>query len=74
MLLRHLLIILSLSMLLSAYTVLTHQAVIDAVWGDTFEPALRRRFRAATPEELRMAHAFAHGGCIIQDIGYQPLW
>jgi len=33
---------------------------------------LLKRFPGATPEELEQAHAYAYGGCIIQDLGYYP--
>ena len=33
---------------------------------------LLKRFPDATPEELEQAHAYAYGGCIIQDMGYYP--
>jgi hypothetical protein len=33
---------------------------------------LLQRFPAATADELLQAHAFAYGGCIIQDLGYYP--
>ena len=33
---------------------------------------LLKRFPAATPEELEKAHAYAYGGCILQDMGYYP--
>lgn len=56
----------------SGYTVLTHQAIVDAVWDDSLKPALHKRFPSATPEELRIAHSYAYGGCIIQDLGYYP--
>src|SRR6187549_2847249 len=72
MLLRLLLILLCFTAAARGYTVLTHQAIIDAVWEDTFKKALLKRFPAATPEELIKAHAYAYGGCIIQDMGYQP--
>jgi len=55
-----------------AYSVLTHEAVIDAAWDRFIQPVLLRRFPASTPEDLRKAHAFAYGGCIIQDMGYYP--
>jgi hypothetical protein len=54
------------------YTVLTHEAIIDSVWDTSFQKALLKRFPAATPEELEAAHAYAYGGCIIQDMGYYP--
>ena len=55
-----------------AYSVLTHEAVIDAAWDGSIVPLLLRRFPAATPDDLRKAHGFAYGGCIIQDMGYYP--
>lgn len=57
---------------LSAYSVLTHEAIIDAAWSSDLVPLLRARFPDATPEALREAHAYAYGGAIIQDIGYYP--
>ncbi len=56
----------------AAYSVLSHEAIIDAAWTDSIEPLLRQRFPAATPEELAGAHAYTYGGAIIQDMGYYP--
>jgi len=42
------------------------------MWDDTLLKLLQRKFPKATPEELKAAHAFAYGGCIIQDMGYYP--
>jgi len=39
----------------SAYSVLSHQAIIDSAWEDGLEPALLARFPNATPEELSAA-------------------
>jgi hypothetical protein len=36
------------------------------------QPLLLTRFPQATPDDLRHAHAYAYGGCIIQDMGYYP--
>jgi len=55
-----------------AYSVLTHEAVIDSVWLTHIQPLLRKRFPNATDDELRQAHAYAYGGAIIQDMGYYP--
>jgi hypothetical protein len=55
-----------------AYSVLTHEAIIDASWDSTIKPLLLRRFPNSTPEQLREAHSYAYGGCIIQDMGYYP--
>jgi hypothetical protein len=54
------------------YTVLTHEAIVDSVWGTSMRSLLLKRFPGATPEELEQAHAYAYGGCIIQDMGYYP--
>ncbi len=58
--------------LASAYSVLTHEAIIDAAWDQSIAPVLRRRFHPSA-EALRRARAFAYGGSMIQDIGYYPL-
>jgi hypothetical protein len=57
---------------LHGYSVLTHESVIDALWDPVLLNLLRTRFPAATPAELSQAHAYAYGGCIIQDMGYYP--
>src|SRR5215831_5620064 len=56
----------------AGYSVLTHEAIIDAAWKNGIAPLLLRRFPTATPEELLQAHAYAYGGAIIQDLGYYP--
>ena len=56
----------------AAYSVLAHEAIIDSAWEDAIRPSLQRRFLNATPEDLKIAHAFAYGGCTIQDLGYYP--
>jgi hypothetical protein len=55
-----------------SYSVLTHEAIIDSTWDSAIQPLLLQRFPAATADELLQAHAFAYGGCIIQDLGYYP--
>lgn len=56
----------------SAYSVLTHEAIIDASWKDNIRPLLLKRFPDATQDDLRKAHAYTYGGAIIQDMGYYP--
>jgi hypothetical protein len=56
----------------NGYSVLTHEAIIDSTWDSAIRPLLLRRFPAATEDELTQAHAYAYGGCIIQDLGYYP--
>jgi len=52
-----------------AYSVLTHEEVVDLLWKDDIQPLLSKRFPAATAEDLKKAHAFAYGGSLIQDMG-----
>jgi hypothetical protein len=54
------------------YSVLTHEAIIDSTWDSAIRPLLLQRFPDATVDELTQAHAYAYGGCIIQDFGYYP--
>ena len=56
----------------SAYSVLSHEAMVDALWDVKLKPVLLARFPNATPEQLKDAHAYAYGGAIIQDIGFYP--
>lgn len=55
-----------------AYSVLTHEEVVDLLWKDDIQPLLLKRFPASTEDDLRKAHAFAYGGCLVQDMGYYP--
>jgi hypothetical protein len=56
----------------AAYSVLAHEALIDALWDSAIAPMLQRRFPAATPADLTAARAYAYGGSVIQDLGYYP--
>jgi hypothetical protein len=56
----------------SPYSVLTHEAIIDSTWDSAIKPLLLKRFPASTAGELTLAHAYAYGGSIIQDLGYYP--
>jgi len=53
-------------------SVLSHEAVIDAVWDVKLKSVLLAQFPNATNEELKQAHGYAYGGAIIQDLGYYP--
>ena len=55
-----------------AYSVLSHEALIDALWDVKLKPALLSRYPSATREQLKEAHGYAYGGAIIQDLGYYP--
>jgi len=55
-----------------AYSVLTHEALIDASWAKNIKPLLKLKFPNATDEDLKKAHAYAYGGCLLPDMGYFP--
>src|SRR4029077_15590892 len=56
----------------ASYSVLAHEANIDALWNTSLRPLLARRFPRATPDEVTRARAYAYGGAVIQDLGYYP--
>ena len=56
----------------SAYSVLTHEEIVDLLWTDEIQPLLLKRFPGLTADQLKDAHAFAYGGAVIQDLGYYP--
>ncbi len=55
-----------------SYSVLTHEQIIDLLWKDKIVPLLVKRFPGSSEEDLQKAHAFAYGGCVMQDMGYYP--
>ena len=57
---------------LAAYSLLTHEQLIDLTWADSIVPLLLSRYPNLTPADLEHARAYAYGGCVIQDIGYYP--
>jgi hypothetical protein len=56
----------------SAYSVLTHEEIVDLLWTDQISPLLLKRFPTLTEEQLKLAHSYAYGGAVIQDLGYYP--
>jgi len=57
---------------LSAYSVLTHEEIVDLVWADQIRPLLLQRFPGLSEDQMKEAHAYAYGGAVIQDLGYYP--
>src|SRR5438094_3534357 len=49
----------------SAYSVLTHEQVVDMLWGDVIEPLLKTQYPGLTQEQLKEAHAYAYGGAAV---------
>ena len=56
----------------AAYSVLTHEAIIDSAWDDVLKPLILTRYPVVSADQLLEAHAYAYGGAIIQDLGYYP--
>jgi hypothetical protein len=57
---------------LAAYSVLTHEEIVDLLWTAEIQPLLLKRYPELSEEQLKEAHAYAYGGAVIQDLGYYP--
>ena len=55
-----------------AYSVLTHEEVVDLLWLDEIRPLLLKRYPGLSDDQIKEAHAYAYGGAVIQDLGYYP--
>jgi len=62
----------ALSQTCAAYSVLTHEQIVDLLWKDQITPLLLEKYPGTSPEQLLIAHSYAYGGCLIQDMGYYP--
>ncbi len=67
-----LLVMLMCSGCLSAYSVLTHEEIVDLLWTDAIRPLLLKRYPGLSEDQIKEAHAYAYGGAVIQDLGYYP--
>jgi hypothetical protein len=56
----------------SAYSVLTHEEIVDLLWTDAIRPLLLHRYPGLSEDQITQAHAYAYGGAVIQDLGYYP--
>src|SRR6202142_4510384 len=56
----------------SAYSVLTHEEIVDLLWTDQILPLLQHRYPGLSEDQIREAYAYAYGGAVIQDLGYYP--
>src|SRR6476620_3758976 len=56
----------------SAYSVLTHEEIVDLLWTDQIRPLRLQRYPGLSDEQITEAHAYAYGGAVIQDLGYYP--
>ena len=55
-----------------AYSVLTHEEIVDLLWTSEIRPLLLDRYPGLSEDQIRQAHAYAYGGAVIQDLGYYP--
>ena len=55
-----------------AYSVLTHEEIVDLLWADEIRLLLLQRFPGLSEDQIKEAHAYAYGGAVIQDLGYYP--
>ncbi len=56
----------------AGYSVLTHEQIVDLLWDQQVKPLLLQKYPGTTVDDLLVAHAYAYGGCLIQDMGYYP--
>jgi len=56
----------------SAYSVLTHEEIVDLLWAGEIRPLLLKRYPGLSEDQITEAHAYAYGGAVIQDLGYYP--
>src|ERR1039457_203607 len=55
-----------------AYSVLTHEEIVDLLWSGEIRPLLLKRYPGLSEDQIKEAHAYAYGGAVIQDLGYYP--
>ena len=67
-----LLVVLMCSAVSPAYSVLTHEEIVDLLWTDEIRPLLLKRYPGLSEDQIKEAHAYAYGGAVIQDLGYYP--
>jgi hypothetical protein len=56
----------------SAYSVLTHEEIVDLLWADEIRPLIVKHYPGLSEEQIKEAHAYTYGGAVIQDLGYYP--
>lgn len=56
----------------NAFSILAHEAIIDAEWANHLQPLLLKKYPSATAADLQKAYAYAYGGSLVADMGYMP--
>ena len=67
-----LVVVLLLSGVSRAYSVLTHEEIVDLLWLSEIRPLLLKRYPGLSEDQIKEAHAYAYGGAVIQNLGYYP--
>jgi len=67
-----LLVTLMCSVGVTAYSVLTHEEIVDLLWTDEIRSLILKRYPGLSEQQIKEAHAYAYGGAVIQDLGYYP--
>jgi hypothetical protein len=55
-----------------AFSILAHEAIIDAGWTGNIQPELVKRYPQASVQDLQIAQSYAYGGSLVADMGYMP--
>ncbi|RFZ81130.1 hypothetical protein DYU05_20435 [Mucilaginibacter terrenus] len=55
-----------------AYSILAHEAIIDASWQPSIVPLLKQKYPNITDADIKKAHSYAYGGAMVADMGYMP--
>lgn len=56
----------------AGYSVLTHEAIVDACWDKYLQPLLWLKYPESTAKQLENSRAYAYGGAVMPDMGYYP--
>lgn len=56
----------------NGFGVLTHEAIIDALWEKSILKLLKAKYPTSTVKEQKEAHAYAYGGAVAPDMGFYP--
>lgn len=56
-----------------SFSILAHEAIIDAEWLEHIRPLLLKKYPHVTETQLDSAHAYAYGGSLVADMGYMPM-
>jgi len=55
-----------------AFSILAHEAIIDASWACHIKPLLIKKYPSVTEADLKQAYAYTYGGSLVADMGYMP--